>query len=415
MNSIAALTLLGLFSAQNPNWDVSSLYQEALKVNPSASAALQAVVQAQQHVAELNAQRRMQLTFTGSASANHGTESFAPTSASFSTFQGTVSLPILNNGRIQAQVDQANAQLKVAQGELLRARLTLAFNASDAYYGVLRARGSEQIAEQTYEQAQRQVADAQKRVDDGDLAPSEVLKAQVPESQAKAALAVAKSQVRVAEETLDSLVHHELAEVPNLSEAPELSTFDLTLVDAHQQASQHSPDALEADANVVVAEAAVAQARRARDPDFTLQASQTHTTDPTTYANLTTLNLSFDLPFSDGGVARRQFNEANAQLQQAKAQRDAAYQTLDLAVDQAYLDYLSDSANLASSQDTLKIAEDSYNKAEQAYTAGLTTTRDVLDAGVALSQARNDVNSATYDLALARAKLDQVIGREPAQ
>ena len=52
---------------------------------------------------------------------------------------------------------------------------------------------TEQIAEHTLAQAQRQVADAQQRVNAGDVAPSEVLKAQVPESQARAALARAKS------------------------------------------------------------------------------------------------------------------------------------------------------------------------------------------------------------------------------
>ncbi len=364
-------------------------------------------------MAEINAQRRMQLTFTGSASANRGTESFPPTSAAFSTFQGTLSLPLQNGRRLSAQEAQALAQLQVAQSNLAKTRLDLAFRASDSYLGVLRARGAEQIAQQTLDQAQRQVADAQKRVDAGDLAQSEVLKAQVPEAQARVALSRAKSSVRVAEESLNSLVRVDLSTIPTVAEVGTLPPLDLTLDRAHAEARLRSPDLLAADANVAAAQAALAQARRSRDLDLTLQASHSHTTDPTTYANLSTLNLSFNFPLTDGGVAKRQVNQAVSLLKQAQAARDIALQQLDLSVEQAYLEVQTDMASLDSTRETLKIAEDSYQKATQAYNAGLTTTRDVLDAGVALAQARNDVNSAIYDLALARAKLDQVTGTEP--
>ena len=404
---------MALFARQGQNWDAGSIYQRALQVSPAASSALQAVVQAQEHVAEINAQRRLQLSLNLTGSNNHGTESFDPTSATFQTYQGTLSLPLPNGGRISARAVQAEAQLRSTQAALTKTRLDLAFQASDVYFGVLRARGAEQIAEQTLAQAQRQVSDAQKRVDAGDLAPSEVLKAQVPESQAKAALARAKSAVRVSEETLDSLVRQDLTVVPDVAEFMATAPLEMTVDQAHHEARQHSPDVIQAEANVTEAQGAVAEAKRSRDPDLTLQAAHAHTTDPTTYADLTTVSLSFDLPLTDGGVARRQVNQALAQLNQAKAALETTYQQVDLAVEQAYLDVQTDMANLDSTRETLKIAQDSYQKAVESYNAGLTTTRDVLDAGVALSQAKSDVNSAVYDLALARAHLDQVIGREP--
>src|SRR5436190_154752 len=53
---------VGLSLTQGQTWNVQSIYQRSLQVNPAATSALQAVVQAQQHVAEINAQRRMQVT-----------------------------------------------------------------------------------------------------------------------------------------------------------------------------------------------------------------------------------------------------------------------------------------------------------------------------------------------------------------
>ncbi|MEA2553921.1 MAG: outer membrane protein, partial [Fimbriimonadaceae bacterium] len=197
------------------------------------------------------------------------------------------------------------------------------------------------------------------------------------------------------------------------ADAPAVGPLTITREAAHAEAIRNSPDVIEADANVRAAEAAIAEARRVRDPDLSVQASHAHTTDPTTYSDLTTLNLSMDLPLGGGTVARQQLKQAQAMLEQAKATREIALQSLDLAVEQAFLDFEANLSNVESAKETVRIAEESYQKAVQAYAAGLTTTRDVLDAGFALATARNDLNTAVYDLALSRAKLDQVIGREP--
>jgi len=47
---------------------------------------------------------------------------------------------------------------------------------------------------------------------------------------------------------------------------------------------------------------------------------------------------------------------------------------------------------------------------QQAYAAGLTTTREVLDAQLVYAQSRVEANAALYDLAIARARLTQLLG-----
>jgi outer membrane protein TolC len=171
----------------------------------------------------------------------------------------------------------------------------------------------------------------------------------------------------------------------------------------------------EAQADLDAATANLHVTRHSRDPEYSAQASYTNTSDITAYSSLTTVTLNVTLPLGDSGVARQQTRQARAQLEQTRSALALAQQQTQLAAQQAYLEVEADQANVTATQETARIAQDSLNKTRQAFAAGLTTTRDVLDAQLALAQARNDANSAVYDLAVALAKLEQVIGRQPGR
>jgi outer membrane protein TolC len=401
-------------AAQQPgaaSLDAAVIAAQAFAANPAARAAQQRLLEAQAALGATAAQRRLQPTFTGTASGSYGQVAQPTSLQSFYTLIGQLTIPFPNFGRLGALASQGQAQLRAAQVGLDRVRLDLTFRAADAYYGVLRARGAEQIAHDNLEQAQRQVADTQKRVDAGDIAPAEVLKAQVPEAQARAALIRAQNLTRVAEQSLNSLIGRELSAALSLSPPQTMPPLDLTREQAVSRALANSPDVREAQANLDAATANLRVTRHSRDPELSAQASYTNTGDITAYSSLTTVSVNITLPLDDGGVARQQKRQAQAQLEQARSALALARQQTQLAAEGAYLDVEADQANVAASQEAARIAQDSLTKTRQAFTAGLTTTRDVLDAQLALAQARNDANSAVYDLAVARAKLEQVIAQ----
>ncbi|MBU1027386.1 MAG: TolC family protein, partial [Candidatus Margulisbacteria bacterium] len=58
------------------------------------------------------------------------------------------------------------------------------------------------------------------------------------------------------------------------------------------------------------------------------------------------------------------------------------------------------------------LAEENHNIAELRYNSGVGTNLEVIDAQVALTQAGIDQLTAQYDLLLARAKLNKVVGKE---
>jgi outer membrane protein len=393
--------------------DVHSILAQALAVHPAARAAQQKLVEAQAKLAEAAAQRRMQPVFSGSVSGSHGQVAQPASTQTFGTVEATIAAPLPNGGRLSALSAQAAGGVRAAQAGLDRARLDLAFRAEDAYYRVLRARGERDIAADNLAQAERQVDDTKKRVDAGDLPPADVLKTQVQLAEARVSLVRARNAARVAEQALDSLIALDLSTTVSLAPAPTLPPLTETRDQVVSQALARSPDVREAQANLASAEAALRFALHSRDPEWTVQATHTRTSDVTAYSSLTSILLSVNIPLGSGGVARQQSKQAQAQLEQARAALALARQQAQLDAEQAYLDVGAAEANRSGTQETLRIAQDSLAKARQSYDAGLTTTRDVLDAQLAVTQARTEANAAVYDLAVARAKLDQSIGKEP--
>ena len=62
------------------------------------------------------------------------------------------------------------------------------------------------------------------------------------------------------------------------------------------------------------------------------------------------------------------------------------------------------------SRQTVKQAEENYRVTDEKYKQGLTLNSELLDAEVALAQARTDYVQAQVDYELSLAKLDRAIG-----
>ncbi|MFI5384607.1 MAG: TolC family protein [Fimbriimonadales bacterium] len=403
---------LGLHAAALSSQELSQgeAVAEALRVSPSVAGARQHVVEAQAKVAELAGLKRFQINFQGTLSESTGKVAEPPSIQNFGTVEASLIATLPNLGRADAQVEQAREQLAAVQAQLRAAELDVEFRANQAFIEVWRAREAQTIAEENLAQATRQADDTQKRIDAGDVPGADLLKAQVPVAQDRAALARAKIAVMVATQNLNNLLQHDLGTPAGLTAAENQSAATFTVEEATAFALQHSPDVLEADANVRAARANVRFVRHARDLDFSLQLNHARTSDITAYSYLSTLSLAITFPISDGGAAVQQLKQAQAQLAQTETALKQARQGAMLSVQQGMLDVQGDEANAEATAATEQIANQSLEKARQAYAAGLTTTRDVLDAQLVYSQARIEANSARYDLSIARAHLKQLMG-----
>ena len=67
---------------------------------------------------------------------------------------------------------------------------------------------------------------------------------------------------------------------------------------------------------------------------------------------------------------------------------------------------------IGSAKKAEELAEENYKVSSLRYRSGVGTNLEVIDAQVALTQARINYSQAQFDLEIAKAKINKVVGRE---
>ena len=386
----------------------------ALAANPTARASQQELALATSQLAAARAAAGFSITLDSSVGGSNANVIQGPPSReNFGTLTNTLTVP-LNVGpfgrRAKLGISQAQQELVAAQARFDAARLDLAGQVQTAYYNLLRQQALLAIARESEAQAVRQYLDATKRFKLGDVPELDVTRARVPVANARAAEFGALNAVAVARQTLNVLVGQPLDAPLDVEEVPLSATqLPFTLEAARTRAVEFSPTVRAADATVRANEIALQIAKRSRDPVLALQASDIRSNDQTGFGRLDTVQATISIPLSDGGASKAARQGAQATLEAARAQAQAARQLTLVNVSAAYLTAQSSQQQLGAAREARDIAQIAYDKTVRGYTLGLFPFADVLTAQNELRQARTAYAQALYDAANAVATLGNTV------
>jgi outer membrane protein TolC len=112
----------------------------------------------------------------------------------------------------------------------------------------------------------------------------------------------------------------------------------------------------------------------------------------------------------DAGLTKSKVRQADASLVKAKEQAKQASDSAALEVRQAYLNMLEGEKRIQTTDVASQKAQEDMFIAQEKYRAGVGTNLDVIDAQLALTQARTNRIQALYDFNVSKAKLDKAVG-----
>jgi outer membrane protein TolC len=384
----------------------------ALATNPAIESASQQVNQAKARAGQAQAQKRFQFSFNSTVSgANAKIDQSPSQTENYGTFQNTITAPLPIGARPNLAVLQTQKLLNVAQAQYDSAKRTMTGQVESAYFDALLKQELLKSAQETQNEAQRQLDETQKRNKAGDAPDLDVLRAESPLASAKAALYQAQNALNVSKETLNDLMGNNLDQDLKLpQETPPQTQIFYTLDQARILAVQNSPDAHAAEENIKADEAALAYAKLSREPTYSLQVSDTRSNDITSFSRNDAVQLSATIPIGDSGLAGQQIKEAEAALKQAKSQADLARRAALLGASAAYLTAQSNVQQVVATKAALDIAQTAYDKTLQGYQNGLFALTDVLNAQASLASARNAYIQSVYSSALSMKILENAIG-----
>src|SRR2546429_4892984 len=163
---------------------------------------------------------------------------------------------------------------------------------------------------------------------------------------------------------------------------------------------------LEADAQIRAAEKCVVRAQRSQMPTLGVNWSFSCTPDAGGFAPKTTswaAVASLSLPLFEGGLARARTQQARADVNTAKVNKQITQDSVALEVRQAYLAMNEAQDRLSVTTAALTQAQEQYRLAQVRFKAGVTQVPggnpllEISDAQAAPTQAQSNPVNAQYD------------------
>lgn len=327
----------------------------------------------------------------------------------------TLSLPLDLSGALHANLRSAEATRR-SQRENLRASLNDArLNARTAFLNVLRAQATVGVQEQSLRNAEAQAAQARIQLEQVQIAKIDVDRLEAAVVQRRTDLVDAQNSLALAIQQLNLTLARpidtpvEAVDVTTLPDAP----ADPTTLD---QAAQSSRPETRSAREIVEARAQIrAGAERANIPNLALSLTTARNVGDVGFGGArqnSSLGLSFSVPLFDSGNIRSRVGQFRQDEEQAKITLAQTQLGVSQEVRAAFTNLVNARVRLENATRQIELAQEVFRIAQVRQSAGAGTYVEVVDAETTLTNARNQLVRARYDIHTAYAQLQRAVGND---
>jgi outer membrane protein TolC len=335
-----------------------------------------------------------------------------------------VSYALYTSGRRPALIESAERQVRFQELQVEAETEDLILQITSAYYDLQEADEEVQIFRASLEEAERSLRDAEALERAGVGTRFDVLQAQVDAANALQNLRNQQSDQEIA--------RRQLAERLNLNQTVTLAAADPievagvwelsleeTIVAAYRNRAELEQQLVQREINERNRRAALAQLGPQVTVSTGYNLSNTLASDPQSIAEDVGFVSSFQaqlglsMPLYDGGVARSQARQAEANIAIAEANFANQRDQIRFDVEQAYSQLNSNFENIQTTALAVQQAIESLRLARLRFQAGVGTQNEVLQAQTALTQARFNNLQAILNYNRALASLQRQVSNLP--
>jgi outer membrane protein len=329
----------------------------------------------------------------------------------FNSTNFSMSQLLFDFGRTLDSIRASIADVEASNADLDTTRQTVILNTKQAYYSVLANQRLLQVADETVQQNQKHLEEAQARFQVG-LAPRfDVTQAQVQLSTAQLNQVTARNNVALARETLRTAMGV-------------IGPFPFVLVDTLQrgtltlndealltQAYTHRPElqSIQAQQRAAADQVSALQKQYLPSVSGNAQYNWSGREYPLQQGWLWGVTLTF--PLFDDFQTIGQVGEAKANLHGLQAQEDNLRQQIALEVRQSFLNVQQAEESIGVSEQTVVQAQENLAIAEGRYAAGVGNIIELTDAQVSLTSAQANNIQALSTFKTAVAQLEKAINQ----
>jgi outer membrane protein TolC len=284
------------------------------------------------------------------------------------------------------------------------------FGVARAYYDVLRVQAQIAVAQETLQRTEDTLTQAQVRLRVGEVAETDVLRAEVAVAQAEQNLITIQNDQRLAMTVLARTIGVQDALQVVEPPPPQYpgAGYEQLVAKAYQR--RQDLRAQEFAVNIARQQKNLVLARYAPQIDSQWRFDRRDTETFAERDNFWTLFLNFRIPLFDGGVREIDLMEQEENLGQAQLQVDRLRKDIAVEVQQALVAVETLSATLATLKKQVTLAERNYDLTAKQYRVGEATSLDVNNTLNTLNLVRVQLTNQTYAYQLALLNLERVVG-----
>ena len=321
--------------------------------------------------------------------------------------------PIFQGGALLGQLGVARAQRRAVRHEQQAKRDEIALRVRQTYYGILEAEKLLQAMDEAVDLAREHARVARALYDAGMVEKAETLRADVLLSSTRQDRLRAENALDLTRRSLNSLLARDLEEPVEVQEPEELEPLSLSLQDCIARASTGNPGLMAFQEQVKAAGKAVNLSRSSLLPNLSLVFDygwheETYEFDRDSDFWMVMGVASWDIFTSGRHVAR--YQQSKASHRQMKHELEAYQDAIVLQVTRAYSALQEARQGLVLAEEALASAEENYRVTAASYREGMTSQVDEIDAQVTLTGARVNHSRTQYQIYVAGARLENLIG-----
>ncbi len=430
----AAMTATTSLSQETLSLTVEKAIQLGLENSKVVHASLMRVNYADAKEAEVNASRLPSLKFGAGYTRLSDTPPFsvtlpqqlggntfvlAPSLVNNYALKATVEQALFTGFRLSAASDAAEYNSLATEQDHVRVKSDLVYNVRASYWLLFKAMEIKKVNDENVAQVKSHLKDVQSMLDQGMATTNDLLKVQVQLSDAQLRQIESNNNVQLAtiglNNTLGIPLQTKVAIDTDIKHAAEINVSDLSSLIA--KANEHRPELKASEYRVKASEAGITAAKSGWWPQIYLAANYNYNRpnqriQPTqdNFKDTWDVTLGVSLDVWNWGKTLHQSDQASAQYEEAKDGFSQAKDAITLELTQVYLNLNQAKERIGVASQGVKQAEESYRVTNTRFKEGLAQNSDLLDAEVALLQARTNSTQALVDYELAEARLQKAIG-----
>jgi outer membrane protein TolC len=440
--TVVVLSILMIASApaqQKLSLTVEKCIELGLENSKALHSSLMKVQAADAKIGEANAARLPSLKFNGGYTRLSDVPAFevslpfqlpppapssfvlSPTILNNYNLRLTLQQALFTGFRLESSKDLAEYTAEATQYDYNKDKSDVIFNIRSTYWTLFKAIEFKKVIDENVGQVKAHLKDVQSLLEQGMATNNDVLKVQVQLSDVQLRQIDAKNAVRLATISLNNLLGLPLITEIELEsgikhqpkEFVPLAEWDALV----QKAVENRPEVKGMEYRVKAGESGVTLAKSGWFPQVFLVGNYNYARPnqrilPTqdTFKDTWDISVSVSYDIWNWGTTIRQTEQAQSQLAQAQDALGQIKDGIAVEVTQSYLNVLQAKEKIAVAEQGVKQAEENYRITNEKFKEGLALNSDLLDAEVALLQAKTNYTQALVDYELSTARLQKAIG-----